>query len=117
MLFEICLFNLSHFISQIRPRDLFRLLAIGMCPFLPVYHLGIACLPKPKVKIQHKLVRIWASLSESLHEIPCIKMRHLNRFGDNSSSLNFSHSLFTTPLNEMKSSSFFLLDLNISNKY
>ena len=27
-----------------RPRDLFRLLAIGMCHFLPVYHLGIAFL-------------------------------------------------------------------------
>ena len=47
------LFTLSHFISQIRPRDLFRLLAIGMCHFLPVYQLGMACLPGPKVKIQH----------------------------------------------------------------
>ena len=27
--------------ALIRPRDLFRLLAIGMCHFLPVYHLGI----------------------------------------------------------------------------
>ena len=27
-----------------RPRDLFRLLAVGMCHFLPVYHLGIAFL-------------------------------------------------------------------------
>ena len=45
-------FTLSHFIRQIRPRDLFRLLAIGMCHFLPVYHLGMACLPRPKVKIQ-----------------------------------------------------------------
>ena len=30
--------------ALIRPRDLFRLLAIGMCHFLPVYHLGIAFL-------------------------------------------------------------------------
>ena len=32
-------FTLSHSISQIHPRDLFRLLAIGMCHFLPVHHL------------------------------------------------------------------------------
>ena len=37
-------FTLSHFISQIRPRDLFRLRAIGMCHFLPVHHFGMACL-------------------------------------------------------------------------
>ena len=30
--------------ALIRPRDLFRLLAIGMCHLLPVYHLGIAFL-------------------------------------------------------------------------
>ena len=35
-------FTLSHFISQIRPRDLFRLLAIGMCHFLPVHHFEMA---------------------------------------------------------------------------
>ena len=45
-------FTLSHFISQIRPRDLFRLLAFGMCHFLPVHHFGMACLPGLKVKIQ-----------------------------------------------------------------
>ena len=45
-------FTLSHFISQIRPRDLFGLLAIGMCHFLPVHHFWMACLPGPKVKIQ-----------------------------------------------------------------
>ena len=39
----IMAFTLSHFISQIRPRDLFRLLHIGMCHFLPVHHFGIAC--------------------------------------------------------------------------
>ena len=37
-------FALSHFISQIHPRDLFRLLAIGMCHFLPVHHFVMACL-------------------------------------------------------------------------
>ena len=31
-------------LALIRPRDLFRLLAIGMYHFLPVYHLGIAFL-------------------------------------------------------------------------
>ena len=45
-------FTLSHFISQIRPRDLFRLLAIGMCHFLPAHHFRMACLAGSKVKIQ-----------------------------------------------------------------
>ena len=44
-------FTLSHFISQIRLRDFFRLLAIGMCHFLPVHYFGMACLPEPKVNI------------------------------------------------------------------
>ena len=44
-------FTLSHFISQIRLRDFFRLLAIGMCHFLPVHHFGMAFLPGPKVNI------------------------------------------------------------------
>ena len=48
------IFTLSHFISQIRPRGLFRLLAIGMgmCHFLPAHHFGMACLAGSKVKIQ-----------------------------------------------------------------
>ena len=46
-------FTLSHFISQIQPRDLFRLLAIRMCHFLPVHHFVMACLLGLKVKIQH----------------------------------------------------------------
>ena len=46
-------FTLSHFVSQIRLRDFFRLLAIGMCHFLPVHHFGMACLAGSKVKIQH----------------------------------------------------------------
>ena len=46
-------FTLSHFISQIRPRDLFRLLAIGMRHFLPAHHFWMACLAGLKVKIQH----------------------------------------------------------------
>ena len=45
-------FTLSHLISQIHPRDLFRLLAIGMCHFLPVHHFVMACLLGPKIKIQ-----------------------------------------------------------------
>ena len=44
-------FSLSHFISQIRLRDFFRLLAIGMCHFLPVHHFGMTCFPGPKVNI------------------------------------------------------------------
>ena len=44
-------FTLSHFVSHIRQRDLFRLLAIGMCHFLPVHHFGMACPAGPKVYI------------------------------------------------------------------
>ena len=39
-------------LANFRPRDLFRLLAIGMCHFLPVHHFVMACLLGPKVKIQ-----------------------------------------------------------------
>ena len=46
-------FTLSHFINQIRPHDLFRLLAIGMCHFLLAHHFGLACLAGSKVEIQH----------------------------------------------------------------
>ena len=46
-------FTLSHFVSQIRLRDFFRLLAIGMCHFLPVHHFEMACLAGPKVNIKH----------------------------------------------------------------
>ena len=37
-------FPLSHIIIRAHLRDFFRLLAIGMCHFLPVHHLGIAFL-------------------------------------------------------------------------
>ena len=46
-------FTLSHFVSQICLHDFFRLLAIGMCHFLPVHHFGMACLAGSKVNIQH----------------------------------------------------------------
>ena len=61
----IMAFTLSHFISQIRPRDLFRLLAIGLCHFLPVHHLGMACLAGSKVKIQHTkgISAMWNAIS------------------------------------------------------
>ena len=52
-------FTLSHFISQINPRDLFRLLAIAMCHFLPVHLFVMACLLEPKVKIQHHHLHIY----------------------------------------------------------
>ena len=45
-------FILSHFVSQIRLRDFFRLLAIWLCPSLPVHHFRMACLARPKVKIK-----------------------------------------------------------------
>ena len=45
-------FTLFHFINQIRLRDFFRLLAIGMCHFLPVHHFQMTCLAGPKVNIQ-----------------------------------------------------------------
>ena len=44
-------FTLFHFVSQICIRDFFRLLAIGMCHFLPVHYFEIACLAGPKVSI------------------------------------------------------------------
>ena len=52
-------FTLSHFISQIHPRDLFRILAIGMCHFLPVHHFVMACLLGPKVKIQQQFSTVF----------------------------------------------------------
>ena len=45
--------TLSHFVSQIRLHDFFRLLAIGMCHFPPVHHFGMACSARSKVNIQH----------------------------------------------------------------
>ena len=45
-------FTLSHFVSQVRLHDFFRLLAIGMCHFLPVHHFVVACLAWSKVNIQ-----------------------------------------------------------------
>ena len=47
-------FTLSHFVCQIRLRDFFRLLAIGMCHFLPVHHFEMACLAGSKFKIQQQ---------------------------------------------------------------
>ena len=40
-------------LANFRLRDFFRLLAIGMCHFLSVHHLGMASLAGLKVKIQH----------------------------------------------------------------
>ena len=45
-------FTLSHFVSQIRLRVFFRLLAIGMYHFLLVHHFGMACLAGSEVNIQ-----------------------------------------------------------------
>ena len=62
-------FTLSHFVSQIRVRDFFRLLAIGMCHFLPVYHFEMAYLAGSKVNIQHYAVVLrlcWVYLLVSL---------------------------------------------------
>ena len=49
-------FTLSHFVNQIRLRDFLRLLAIGMCHFLPVHHFGMACVAGSKVNIQHRIL-------------------------------------------------------------
>ena len=51
-------FTLSHFFSQIRLRDFFRLLAIGMRHFLPVHHFGMACLAWSKVNTWHIIYTI-----------------------------------------------------------
>ena len=56
-------FTLSHFISQIRPRNLFRLLVIEMCHFLPAHHFGMACLAGSKVKIQQMVLVVGWLLS------------------------------------------------------
>ena len=45
-------FTLSHFVSQICLHDFFRLLAIGMCHFLPVHHFRMVCLAGSPVNIQ-----------------------------------------------------------------
>ena len=62
-------FTLSHFISQIHPHDLFRLLAIGMCHFLPMHHFGMACLAGSKVKIQHTYIHIYIYIYMLQHRI------------------------------------------------
>ena len=41
--------------AKSRLRDFFRLLAIGMCHFLPAHHFGMAFLPGSKVKIQQEV--------------------------------------------------------------
>ena len=61
-------FTLSHFISQIRPCDLFRLLAIGMCHFLPAHHFEMACLARSKVKIQHRYQSRFNNLGEEVNK-------------------------------------------------
>ena len=45
--------------ALIRPRDLFRLLAIGMGHFLPVRYLGMAFLAGSKAKIQQLYIYIY----------------------------------------------------------
>ena len=49
-------FTLSHFVSQIHPRDLFWLLAIGMCHFLPEHHLGWHFGPGRRSKYNTRMV-------------------------------------------------------------
>ena len=61
-------FTLSHFISQIHPRNLFRLLATGICHFLPVHHFVMACLLGPKVKIQQFEFRVFLLLDQLPHQ-------------------------------------------------
>ena len=56
-------FTLSHCVSQIRLRNFFRLLAIGMCHFLPVHHFEMACLAGSKVNIQHNAL-VWELVVE-----------------------------------------------------
>ena len=52
--------------AKSRLRDFFRLLAIGMCHFLPVHHFGIAHLPGSKVKIQ-QLELFTSALADGFH--------------------------------------------------
>ena len=61
-------FALSHFVSQIRLRDFFRLLAIGMRHFLPVHHFGMAYLAGSKVNIQHMHIHVHQCESALLYQ-------------------------------------------------
>ena len=47
-------FTSSHFISQFPPTRFPLLIAIRMCHFLPVHHIGMAFLAGSKAKMQHK---------------------------------------------------------------
>ena len=69
-------FTLSNFISQIHPRDLIRLLAIGMCHFLPVHHFVMACLLGPKGKIQYiQLCKVYDMLYSEIVPLEYEAMR------------------------------------------
>ena len=57
--------------ANFRLRDCFRLLAIGVCHFLPVHHFGMAYLAGSKVKIQH---------SQSMSSLWCKFLCIVNNF-------------------------------------
>ena len=57
--------------ALIRPRDLFRLLAIGMCHFLPVHHLGMAFLAGSEGQNITRIYRLM-SICLCVHEIECL---------------------------------------------
>ena len=62
-------FTLSHFVSQICLRDFFRLLAIGMCHFLPVHHFGMACLASKSINSLTKDLEVFEFLiRQVVHE-------------------------------------------------
>ena len=60
--------TLSHFVSQFPPTRFPLITAIGMCPFLPVHHLGMASLAGSKVKIQQN----------NLHTVVLFQIFHSN---------------------------------------
>ena len=75
-------FTLSHFVCQIRLRDFFRLLAIGMCHFLPVHHFGMACSAGSKVKIQQSApLTEWLTIKDLLSFCCSINVLNVTFFG------------------------------------
>ena len=62
--------------ALIHPRDLFRLLAIGMCHFLPVHHLGIAFLGRVEgqnITISRRMILLYSHIIHmQLYTYTCI---------------------------------------------
>ena len=77
--------------ALIRPRDLFRLLAVGMCHFLPVYYLGIVFLGRVEGQnitmpfqrrgscIFHWRRRAWLTIWDRVKSHGTVRLMHQTR--------------------------------------